>query len=195
MGIVSWLAGEAPEGFADPIGLADDLVRSLSHQRRFEEAQRMREAAEALLNVRRSYQSLVEAMSLRFAALWPAIDADGMPAVRLNLVSEGRLREAVSLANPALAEEIAAMMDALSAPAPACRPAAPDDGVAVLQKDLDRILALRRWYKESEATSLVLLPGPSATPEDQQQARELLLAEAWHVLAEWPAGRAAGSVV
>ncbi len=69
----------------------------------------MREGAEALLNVRRSYQSLVEAMSLRFAALWPATDADGIPAVRLNLVSEGRLREAVSLANPALAEEIAAM--------------------------------------------------------------------------------------
>jgi hypothetical protein len=94
-----------------------------------------------------------------------------------------------------LAEEIAAMMDALSAPAPVCRAAAPDDGVAVLQKDLDRILALRRWFKESEAYSLVLLPGPSGTPEDQQQARELLLAEAWHVLAEWPAGRAAGSVV
>ncbi len=67
--------------------------------------------------------------------------------------------------------------------------------MAVLQKDLDRILALRRWFKESEAYSLVVLPGPSATLEDQQQARELLLAEAWHVLAEWPAGRAAGSVV
>jgi hypothetical protein len=159
------------------------LVRSLSRQRRFEEAQRMREATEALLNVRRSYQSLVEAMSLRFAALWPATDTDGAPAVRLNLVWEGKLREAVSLPDPILAEEIATRLDALSQPGPACRPPAVGDGVAVLQRDLDRILALRRWFKESEADSLVVLPGPSETPEKQQQARERLLAEAWHVLA------------
>ena len=183
MGIVGWLGGEALEGFADPLGLADDLVRSLSRQRRFEEAQRMRESTEALLNVRRSYQSLVEAMSLRFAALWPVADADGVPAVRLNLVWEGRLRDAVSLPDPILAEEIATRMDALSEPGPACRPPAAGDGVAVLQRDLDRILALRRWFKESEADSLVILPGPSECPERQQQARERLLAEAWHVLA------------
>jgi DNA polymerase-3 subunit epsilon len=186
MGIVGWLAGETPEGFADPIGLADDLVRSLSRQRRFEEAQRMREGTEALLNVRRSYQSLVEAMSLRFAALWPAADTDGVPAVRLNVVWEGKLREAVSLPNPVLAEEIAMRLDALPEPPQACRPAAGGDGVAVLQRDLDRILALRRWFKESEADSLVMLSGPSETPEKKQQARERLLAEAWHVLAGRP---------
>lgn len=195
MGIVGWLAGEPPGGFTDPIELADDLVRSLSRRRRFEEAQRMREATEALLNVRRSYQSLVEAVSLRFAALWPAVGTDGTQAVRLNLVWDGRLQEAVSLPNPVLAQEIGRRLDALSEPAPGRRPPEPRDGVAVLQRDLDRILALRRWFKECEAPSLVVLPGPSAIPEERQQAQERLLTEAWHVLAGWPEGRTAGSVV
>jgi hypothetical protein len=188
-GIVGWLTGEAPAGFTDPIERADDLVRSLSRLRRFEEAQRMREATEALVNVRRSYQSLMEAVSLRFAALWPSAETDGDPAVRFNLVWDGRLREAVSLPHPDLPQEIERRLDALSSPASADRPLACRDGIAVLQRDLDRILALRRWFKEGKAASLVMLPGPSATPEEKQQTQERLLKEARHVLAARPAGR------
>jgi DNA polymerase-3 subunit epsilon len=193
-GIVAWLTGRQTPGFVDPVERADDLVRSLSRQRRFEDAQTIREGLEALLNVRRSYQSLGEAVSLRFAALWPAVEADGVPALRLNLIWDGRLREAASVPNPVVAEEIERRLDALWAPAAFPAPAVPEEGVAVPQKDLDRLLAVRRWLKESEAT-VVELPGPCAGLEEQQQGRERLLAEAWHVLAGWPAGRSAGSVV
>ncbi len=199
MGIVDWVAGREAGGLADPLELADDLVRSLSRRRRFEDADRAREGKEALLNVRRSYQSLVEAVSLRFAALWPVTEADGAAAVRLDLVVDGRLREAVSLPSPTLAEEIEKRLDAVWAPAPAPivagRPAVPPDEVTVLQHELDTLLALRRWIKESEPASLVVLPGPAASLEEQHAARERLLAEAWHVLAAWPGGRAAGSTV
>ena len=65
--------------------------------------------------------------------------------------------------------------------------------MAVPQKDLDALLAVRRWFRESEAASVVLLPGPAASPEERS-TRERLLAEAWQVLAMWPADRAVGSV-
>ncbi len=193
-GIISWLVGVEVEGFADPAGRADHLVRSLSRQRRFEEAQRMREARDALLNVRRSYQSLAEATSLRFAVVSPTADEDGMPAIRLNVVWDGRLR-AVSVPSPLLADEIQRHLDALWAPPAADRSPAPDLWVAVRQKDVDRLLAVRRWFKESGADSIVMLPGPRSSLEDQQRAREHLLAEAWQILADQPAGRSARRVV
>ena len=42
---------------------------------------------------------------------------------------------------------------------------------------------------------MVVLPGPWADPEEQQQARARLLAEAWRVLALWSAGQAADSLI
>jgi DNA polymerase III subunit epsilon len=195
-GIVEWLSGRPMGGLAEPTERSDDLVRALSRQRRFEEAQQVREATEALLNLRRSYQSLREAVALRFAALWPIFQADGVPSVRLNLVWDGCLREAVSLPSSALAEEIDERLNGLWAPAQANRPVAePGAPTAVLQKDLDRLLALRRWFKESETGAVVELPGRCAGLQEQQEARERLFAEAWQVLAAWPASQAAGSIV
>ena len=194
-GIVSWLGGRTVNGFADPLELADALIHSLSRQRRFEEAQRMREAKEALLNVRRSYRSVMEAVSLRFAALWPTTETDGVAAVRLNLIWDGRLHEAFSVPNSLVVEEIEKRVDHLLAPAPASWSPVPEEGVAVKQKDLDRLLAIRHWFKESEAASLVVLPGVAASLEERQRAQQHLLAEAWQVLAFRPAGRKAGPVV
>jgi len=71
-------------------------------------------------------------------------------------------------------------------------PAVTQDGVAVAQKDLDRLLAVRRWLRESEAR-VVELPGPNATLEEQQLARQSALTEAWQTLAAWPTGRAPAS--
>ena len=78
----------------------------------------MREAKEQLLNVRRSYQSLAEATSLRFAALWPVVEADGAAALRLNLIWDGRLQEAVTVPGPLVTEGIDERLDALWALAP-----------------------------------------------------------------------------
>jgi DNA polymerase-3 subunit epsilon len=203
MGIVEWLSGGCSvEGSTDPLDRADRLILSLSRQRRFEDAQRMREAREQLLNVRRSYQSLAEATSLRFAALWPVEEGDGAAALRLNLIWDGRLQEAVTVPGSAVAQEIEKRLDALWAPAPVvCGPPGTSDAaqgetaIVVLQRDLDSLLAVRRWFNESEAASMVVLPGPWADPEEQQQARKQLLAEAWRVLAPWPAGQATESLI
>jgi hypothetical protein len=192
-GLVAWIAGHDEPGFTDPVERAEDLVRSLSRQRRFEEAQRMREARDDLLNIRRSYQSLLEALSLRFAALWPTNGDGGQPAVRLNIVWEGRLREAVSLPSPGVTEEIAARLDALWARPPAAPGMMDGAAVAVPQRDLDRLLAIRRWFNESEGRGVVILPGADATREDREQAKSRLLAQAWQALAALPAGRMAGS--
>jgi len=188
-GIIDWLTGEPPAGFPDPLQLAADLVRSLSRQRRFEDAQRMREATDALVNLRRSYESLAEAVSLRFAALWSIRGPDGTPAVRLNLVWDGRLHDAVSLPGPDVTDELAMRLDLLSKPASASRPSNLGESVVVPQQDLDGILAVRRWLRESEMNSLVVLPGPSATLEEGRLAREHLLMEARRVLATQPAER------
>jgi DNA polymerase-3 subunit epsilon len=199
MGIVRWLAGQPADGFTDPADRADELVYSLSRQRRYEEAQRLREAKDHLLSVRRSYQSLAEAVSLRFAAFWPAVGNDGAAALRLNLVWDGRLQEAVSLPSSNVAEEIETRLDALWADRSAGwtprSASAADTAIAVAQRDLDALLAVRRWHKESEATSVVMLPARDASLEAREDARERLLAEVWQVLAVWPADRAVGSAV
>ena len=197
-GIVDWLAGRAEEGPGDPMDRADRLILSLSRQRRFEHAQRMREARDQLPNVRRSYQSLAEAISLRFASLWPMVGSDGSISLRLNLIWEGRLLEAVTLPSAGAAEELEKRLDALWAAPPVTGGAAGSPGGAsgmeaavVPQTDLDRLLAVRRWFKESEPASLVALPGPDAGEDERRCACERLLAEAWRVLALWPAGGAA----
>ena len=200
--IVDWLAGSTEEEPGDPVDRADRLILSLSRQQRFEDAQRMREAKEQLLNVRRSYQSLAEAVSLRFASLWPAVASDGSAALRLNLIWDGRLLEAVTLPGATAAEELEKRLDALWAPSPVSGRTAgttagfPETGVAAVpQMDLDQLLAVRRWFKESESASLVILPGPDADENERRNASERLLAEAWRMLALCPVAAAAGPVV
>ncbi len=194
MGIVRWLAGRPPEGFAEPTERAEALVYTLSRQRRYEEAQRMREATEHVLGVKRSYQSLDEAVRLRFAALWPAVGEDGDAAVRVNIVWDGRLREAVSLPGARVAEGIEEHLDTLWATRSAANCSSAEMR-AVAQKDLDLLLAIRRWYNEGGTASVVVLPGPDASGGELEQANERLLAAAWEVLAVWPADRAVGSLL
>ena len=182
-GIVDWLTGRAGNAAVEPEERADELVFALSRQRRYEEAQRVREARDHLLSVRRSYQSLAEAVSLRFAALWPEIEEHGCAALRLNLVCDGRLREAVSLAPADLNEELTKRLEVLWPSRSNGRNRQTDVQALVSQMELDALLAVRRWYKDSEATSLVLLPGAQASLEERERAREELLAEALRVLA------------
>ena len=94
MDLIGWLTGNPGPELPDPLEQADIAIKALSRQRRFEEAKTLQEAREHLLNVRRAYENLADARDLRFATLWPqAANGDG-PAVRLNLVWNGELRDA-----------------------------------------------------------------------------------------------------
>ncbi len=168
MGIVGWLdRARGPDGFTDPLERADDLVHSLSRQRRFEEAQRMREA-------RGRTCSASAARTSRWSKRCPALrrpvagrrDTTTAPAVRLNLVWDGTApRDRLAL-DPGIAEEIEKRLDALCAGPTGGQPpaAATDPAVAVPQRDLDTLLAVRRWFNESEATGVVILPGRGRHP-------------------------------
>jgi hypothetical protein len=195
-GLVAWIAGYEDPSFSDPAELAEDLVYSLSRQRRFEEAQRVREARDDLLSIRRSYQSLVEALSLRFVALWPVAGDGAEPAVRLNIVWEGRLHETVSLLGPGIAEQIEMRLDALWTCRPVTGSAAADPAAAAVpQRDLDKLLAIRRWVNEGETRGVVILPGAGAAREDYEAARANVRSQVWQALTAWPAARAGGSAL
>lgn len=185
--IVCWLAGEDDTGLPDPFERVDELTKALSRQRRFEEARGLQEAREHLLNIRRSYEALAEARGLRFAVLWPEAANGHGPSLRLNLVWDGILLEPVSLGPGELDERVGYLLDELWRQ---------DDDrwasrqrvlVAVPQNDLDLLLAVRRWFYESERTPKVML----ATPEDDPQRREIAKAhlntEARRILSVDPA--------
>ena len=75
-----WLAGQADVDLPDPFERADEVVANLSPAETLSRRpRRMREASEHLLSVRRSYASLAEARSLRFATLWPQDNERGRP--------------------------------------------------------------------------------------------------------------------
>lgn len=95
--LLAWLGGEEPGELPSPLERVDEVVKSLSRQRRFEEAKAAREASENLLSVRRSYQALAEACALRFVALWPQRNGEPRASVRLNVVWDGRLLEPFSV--------------------------------------------------------------------------------------------------
>ena len=111
--IVAWLSGRSDADLAEPLERAGEVIGALSRQRRFEEAQSLREARDHLLHVRQSYEALAEARRLRFAALWPVTGNGDGPEVRLNLVWNGKLQEPVSLRVNALEEDIEAALGCL----------------------------------------------------------------------------------
>jgi hypothetical protein len=178
MEIVGWLTGCPDIDLPDPLTRADAMTRSLSRQRRYEEAKEVQDACEHLLNVRRSYEALAEAHCLRFAVLWPQANNGDGPCVRLNLVWNGRLREPVSLHPRALAEDIGAALDPLWSTEylSAAEGAAPL--VAVAQDELDLFLAIRRWHHETEKVPKLLIPGPEAERSVQDAFKASLAAQA-----------------
>ena len=107
------------------------------------------EAREHLVNLRRSYETLADARSLRFAALWPAEANGGTPGVRLNVVWNGTLCETVSLARRHAGgadRRCARRRQGLGGQSWAERPAERRcTFMAVPQNELDLLLAVRRW--------------------------------------------------
>ncbi|MFH0917246.1 MAG: exonuclease domain-containing protein [bacterium] len=197
MELIGWLTGGSLANLPDPLDRAQEAMRGLSRQRRYEEAQALRDACGHLLSIRRSYRSLAEAHQLCFAALWPhAGNGDGA-LVRMNLVWNGRLRQPVSLHPPLLEQEIGAALAPLwDRSASPSEPSAAPPFVAVPQKELDSLMAVRRWFREADQTVRVLLPGPSADHERLQALKAQLLSEARSVLLLEPAARGeAGSAI
>lgn len=190
MEIVGWLTGGSQPNLPDPVERAEEVMRALSHQRRYEEAQTLRDACDHLVSICRSYQSLAEAHALRFAALWPLTGNGDGPLVRMNLVWNGRLREPVSLHPSTLDQEIgAALADLWDRDGSPAESSAASPFVAVPQKELDSLLAVRRWFREADQTTRVLLPGPSPNHERLQALKAQLVAEALRVLRLEPAAR------
>ncbi|MBN1320881.1 MAG: GIY-YIG nuclease family protein [Thermoleophilia bacterium] len=182
MRIIWWLAGEADPDLPDPLERADEVVRSLSRQQRYEEAGALKEACEHLLSVRRSYASLAEARRLRFASLWPQSGNGDGPSVRLNLVWDGTLRHAVSLYPDGIEDAVAAVLDPLWELSPSPAEVSPLSLVAVPQSQLDLLLAVRRWFYESEHTPKLPIPGPESDPARRQAFNSRLAEEARRVL-------------
>jgi len=179
MEIIHWLMGEPRVDLPDPLERADEVMRDLSRQRRFEEAQRLREACDQLMSVRRSYRSLAEACGLRFAALWPSESNGSGPSVRMNLVWDGRLWKPTTLEPESIEHEIDAAL------ACACQPRSPLSGsgatplpVAVPQKELDSLLAVRRWFHDADGSTNVSLITSPVKDFDLESFRTRLVAEA-----------------
>jgi DNA polymerase-3 subunit epsilon len=183
MKIIRWVAGHSDVDFPDPLERASQAMHTLSQHRRFEEAQRLQEACEHVLSIRRSYQSLAEATSLRFAALWPQPGNGDGPSVRLNLVWNGRLCEPVSLYPHTLEEDVGAALKALwdQNGSPSDSRANPSL-LAVPQKELDSLLAVRRWFHEAGHTPTLHLPGPEPDPDQLLALQARLVAEACRTL-------------
>jgi hypothetical protein len=108
--------------------------------------------------------------------------------VRLNLVWDGRLSEAVSLGPENLAQKVWEALSRVGSqashkvPPSSTAPAV----VAVSQKELDSLLAVRRWFHEGKAAAKIVF---SAGPEDQEYwrcQRDRLVAEALSILSTQP---------
>jgi DNA polymerase-3 subunit epsilon len=197
--LLGWLTGDDGQGLSDPLERADALIQSLSRQRRFEEAQAIREASEHLLSVRRSYRCLAEARALRFAALWPQNNGGSGRSVRLNLVWDGNLCHALSLEDgEGSGRGLSSRLDDLLQPlfakddgggraadeAPGGTKTANRRFVAVGQRELDELLAVRRWMLEAGHPHLVLFPGPGASPQERAACRARLAAEVRRLLGD-----------
>jgi hypothetical protein len=181
-GIVEWLAGAADAAIPDPQERVDDLTRALSKQRRYEEAQVVRDAWDDVVSIRRSYASLVEAHTLRFASVWP-LQNSADSGLRMNVVWNGRLLHQASLRRDSLLEGIDAALAAIDEPEE--RSPRPDGApalVAVPQQELDMLLAVRRWFMEAPGEATVVLNGDGTQRHRLQLWREQLLSEALKVL-------------
>ncbi|MBN1459385.1 MAG: GIY-YIG nuclease family protein, partial [Armatimonadetes bacterium] len=182
MDIVEWLTGRHDVAIVEPLECADALIRKLSRQRRYEEAQRVREACDHLLHLRSSYADLVEARSLCFAAFWPTPDGGEQPSVRLNVVWNGALRETATLHTHRLEEELAAALAHLWNGSTSQGESETASLIAVPQTELDSLLAVRRWFHEAGHPATIPIPRPKVDSALAETTLMRLASEARKVL-------------
>lgn len=186
MDLVSWLIGRPNPQLPDPMDRAEQEIEALNRQRRFEEARNLQEAREHLLNVRRSYENLAEASELRFAILWPQAANGHGPGARLNLVWNGRLVDSVSLYPRSFERQIdEALIRLWGGQAGNARKRRPEF-VAVAQTELDSLLAVRRWFLETERIAKTRIPEPGKNHSLREAFKRQLAAEAYRILSTEP---------
>lgn len=186
MDLVFWLTGQPNPQLSDPLDRAEQEIKALNRQRRFEEAHSLQEAREHLLYVRRSYENLTEASELRFATLWPQTANGHGPGARLNLVWNGRLVESVSLYPRSFERQIDEALARLWGGHAGNPPKRDPRFVAVAQTELDSLLAIRRWFLETERIAKTLIPEPGDDHSLREAFKRQLTAEAFGILSTAP---------
>jgi DNA polymerase-3 subunit epsilon len=180
--IIAWLTGDAQYVAHDPVARAEELMRRLAREKRHEDAQDVRGALDDLLSMRHSYEALAEARYLRFAVLFPEETNGEEPSLRLNVVWDGHLQAAASIRPTDVHNSITAALAACTASA------GPDNSgidraetsrpVAVRQGEVDTLLAVRRWTKETEQPAPVFVTPKGTSPAHLAQWQDQLITEA-----------------
>jgi len=173
--------GGRPNGAAlDPVDRGRAVMRGLSDQQRYEDAQSTRQGIEDLLSLRRAVRALRESQELCFAALWSRSEQTDRPEVRLNLVWQGRLVEAASLHPGTAPLEIGRMLRSLTPLG-----AAEDETAArpaVAQEELDLLLVVRRWWQEHTEANVLPLPEGAESEQRIESWRRQLVTEVSRLL-------------
>src|SRR5680860_1311924 len=156
----------------DPIARAENLMRRLSREQRYEEAEEVRQADVDLRKIRRSYACLKEALDLNFVAFWPnAANCD--PSIRMDVVRRGELMDSVTLSPATLTLEINRVFQLISPSGEDRKGDSSNDDEnydsdnlhlsAVPQEKLDEVLAVRRWFLDNSQVQTV---SPQNRPEE-----------------------------
>lgn len=165
--LVMWLAGHdiTDSNIASPDTAARLELQRLASQLRFEEAARLRSCLEQALALRRAGLAVRQALSTCAAIVWPGFRSSGTPEVHVDIVWEGRLTETVTCTVNTAWLNISRAVRSLPKPAPL------GDLFALEKKDLDPLLAIRRWLNEN--------PEAARVPFGPLQTDHLEALESW----------------
>lgn len=181
--ILLWLSGCDVPDLPDPLEQAERLARQLRKRRREEQAQKITTAAEILCVLRKSCLSLAEARGLRFATLWPCDNNGNGPALRLNLVWNGLLREPAWLHPRTVADDLETALAPLwKEQTQKENTSSPCSLVVVPREQLDILLAIRRWFYEAKNVPKFTLPAPGTNRAAWETFKAQLLAQAGSML-------------
>jgi hypothetical protein len=185
LALLGWVAGDPLPDGDDPLVRARQIMTRLSEQRRYEEAEKVRETLGDLAALRRAYSALVDASRLDFAALFPPTGDEVDRSVRLNVVWKGRLVAALSLTSGTAAAEVGRILRGLPTPPAETGAASVDRGrahLAVPQDELDLLLVVRRWYLDNPHALTIGLPDADSPEERLEQWRQTIVTEALRML-------------
>jgi hypothetical protein len=125
----------------------------------------------------------VEARNLSFITLWPLEHEEDQAEARLNLVWRGKLLRQVSITRDNAGSEIGEVFAALAGMEDlSAQPGEATALVAVPQRELDMLLAVRRWFIEAPRPSTVALNGHGSAEDRLERWRDQALAHALSVL-------------
>ncbi len=171
--LVAWLSGsEMIDGQPDPLRRIEEAAHELTLAGMDEEARLTLESRGHILTIRRAYARLADARRLDFALLWPQ-DGEGRPSVRLNLVLRGSLDTAETLGDSTFERCLEGILENVDSGRIGPESSGANDLVAVPQGDLDCLLGVRRWLRETDHDRAVIVPlgdgGPGALAKAKTQ--------------------------